>query len=140
MTSGRSTNKISSSDSGMDKYKLATLVNLYMENIVKFQGTPLSIVSNIDPRFTSRVWKEFQIGMTTKLMFSNAFYPRTNGQSLKMIQVVKDLLRSCLLDWQSSCEDYLPLVEFAHNNSYQSTISMTHLKVLYKRPCRSPSC
>ena len=32
------------------------LVELYVEEIVRLHGTPLSIVSDRDPRFTSRFW------------------------------------------------------------------------------------
>ena len=54
--------------------------------------------------------------------------------------MLKDLLRSCVLDWQGSWEDHLPLVEFAYNNSFQSTIGMTPFEALYGRPSRSPAC
>ena len=116
------------------------LVKLYTDNIVKLHGTPISIVSDRDARFTSRIWKEFQNAMGTELKFSTAFHPQTDGQSERTIQVLEDLLRSCVLDWQGSWEDHLPLVEFAYNNSYQSTIGMTPFEALYGRPCRSPSC
>ncbi|RVW45638.1 RNA-directed DNA polymerase-like [Vitis vinifera] len=36
--------------------------------------------------------------------------------------------------------DYLPLAEFAYNNSYQSSVGMTPYEALYGRPCRSPLC
>ena len=116
------------------------LVKLYTDNMVKLHGTPISIVSDRDARFTSRIWKEFQNAMGTELKFSTAFHPQTDGQSERTIQVLEDLLRSCVLDWQGSWEDYLPLVEFAYNNSYQSTIGMAPFEALYGRPCRSPSC
>jgi hypothetical protein len=35
-------------------------------------------------------------------------------------------------------EEFLPLIEFAYNNSYQSTINMTSFEFLYRRPCRTP--
>ncbi|RVW94279.1 Transposon Ty3-G Gag-Pol polyprotein [Vitis vinifera] len=35
---------------------------------------------------------------------------------------------------------YLSLVEFAYDNSYQSSIGMTPYEALYGRPCRSPLC
>jgi len=38
------------------------------------------------------------------------------------------MLRACILDFQGKSEEYLPLVEFSYNNSYQSTIHMAHLK------------
>ena len=115
------------------------LVQLYMDNIVRLHGTPVSIVSDRDARFNAKIWKEFQEAMGTELKFSTAFHPQTDGQSERTIQILEDLLRSCVLDWQGSWEDYLPLVEFAYNNSFQSTIGMAPFEALYGRPCRSPS-
>ena len=74
------------------------LVKLYIDNIVKLHGMPISIVSDRDARFTSRIWKEFQNAMGTELKFSTAFHPQTDGQSERTIQVLEDLLRSCVLD------------------------------------------
>ena len=84
------------------------------------------------------MWKEFQEAMGTELKFSTAFHPQTDGQSERTIQILEDLLRSCVLDWQGSWEDHLPLVEFDYNNSFQSTIGMAPFEALYGRPCRSP--
>jgi len=36
--------------------------------------------------------------------------------------------------------NYIPLVEFAYNNSYQSTIDMPPFEALYGRKCRSLIC
>ena len=57
-------------------------------------------------------------------------------------QIMKDILRSCVLDAGStkSWEDHLHLIEFAYNNSFQSTIGMAPFEALYGRPCRSPVC
>ena len=35
-------------------------------------------------------------------------------------------------------EDHLPMMEFAYNDSYQSSIQMASLEALNGRPCRSP--
>ncbi|XP_057489935.1 uncharacterized protein LOC130775944 [Actinidia eriantha] len=43
-------------------------------------------------------------------------------------------------DFRGSWEDHLPLVKFAYNNSYQSSIEMAPYEALYGRPCRSPMC
>ena len=48
------------------------------------------------------------------------------------------MLRACVLDFQKSWDTYLPLIEFAYNNSYQSTIGMAPYEALYDRKCRSP--
>ncbi|XP_070031854.1 uncharacterized protein [Nicotiana tomentosiformis] len=41
-------------------------------------------------------------------------------------------------DFKGSWDDYLPLVEFAYNNSYHSSIQMAPYEALYGRKCRSP--
>ena len=48
------------------------------------------------------------------------------------------MLRACVLDFQGSWDRRLPLVEFAYNNSFQSSIGMALYEALYGRPCRSP--
>ncbi|RVW61452.1 Transposon Tf2-12 polyprotein [Vitis vinifera] len=50
------------------------------------------------------------------------------------------MLRACVLDFGGNWTDYLPLAEFAYNNSYQSSIGMAPYEALYGRPCRSPLC
>ena len=54
--------------------------------------------------------------------------------------MLEDMLRACVLDHKGSWEEQLPLVEFAYNNSYQTSIQMTPYEALYGRPCRSPLC
>ena len=44
-----------------------------MDEIVRLHGVLLSIVSNRDPRFTSRFWNELQLALGTHLNFSIAF-------------------------------------------------------------------
>ena len=68
------------------------------------------------------------------------FHPQTDGQSERTIQVLEDMLRACVLDLKSSWEKHLPLVEFAYNNTYQTSIQMAPYEALYGRPCRSPIC
>ena len=43
-----------------------------------------------------------------------------------------------MLDMGENWERLLPLVEFAYNNSFQSTIGMAPYEALYGRKCRSP--
>ena len=56
------------------------------------------------------------------------------------IQILEDMLRGCVFDFKGSRERHLPLVEFAYNNSFQSSIGMAPFEVLYGRLCRSPVC
>ena len=101
---------------------------------------PVSIVSNRDPRFTSHYWPKLQEALGTRLNFSTAFHPQTDGQSEKTIQTLKDMLRACVIDFRGIWDRHLPLVEFAYNNSYQASIGMPPYEALYGRKCRTPLC
>nr|GFB98074.1 putative nucleotidyltransferase, ribonuclease H [Tanacetum cinerariifolium] len=61
---------------------------------------PLEILDRVDrdPRFASRFWKGLQKAWGTRLKFSTAFHPQTDGQSKHTIQTLEDILRSCALE------------------------------------------
>ena len=69
--------------------------------------------------------------MGTKLNFSRAFQPQTNGQSKRVIQILEDMLQVCVMQFQGNWDTYLPLMEFAYNNSYRSSIQMAPFEALY---------
>ncbi|KAK5832718.1 hypothetical protein PVK06_016521 [Gossypium arboreum] len=121
-------------------YSLQKLARLYVAEIVQLHGVLMSIISDRDPRFTSRFWKKLQEALGTRLDFSTAFHPQTDGQSERVIQILEDMLRGCIIDFRRSWEDYLPLAEFAYNNSYQASIQMAPYEALYGRRCRTPTC
>ena len=50
------------------------------------------------------------------------------------------MLRACVLDFKGSWASHLPLVEFAYNISYRSSIRATPYEALYGKKCRSPIC
>ena len=114
------------------------LAETYIREIVRLHGIPKSIVSDRDSKFTSTFWKSVHRSLGTQLNFSTAFHPQTDGQSERTIQTLEDMLRACVLDFQGSWSKYLPLVEFAYNNSYQDTIGMAPYEALYGCKCQSP--
>ncbi|KAA3487505.1 DNA/RNA polymerases superfamily protein [Gossypium australe] len=119
-------------------YSLDNLAHLYISEIVRLHGVPLSIISDRDLRFTSRFWKKLQEALGTKLSFSTAFHPQIDGQSERVIQVLEDMLRCCILEFQGIWEKYIPLVEFAYNSSFQSSLKMAPYEALYGLKCRTP--
>ena len=121
-------------------YSLDKLAELYIKEIVRLHGIPVSIISDRDPRFTSRFWGKLQEALGTRLNLSIAFHPQTDGQSERVIQILEDMLRSCAIDYEGSWDRHIPLVEFVYNNSFQSSIGMTPYEALYGRKCRTPLC
>jgi len=122
------------------RISMRKLAQIYIDEIVRLHGVPSNIVSDRDPRFTSRFWQTLQEALRTKLRLSSAYHPRTDGQSERTIQSLKDLLRTCVLDYLGSWDEILPLVEFTYNNSYQASIGMAPFEAFYGRKCRTPLC
>ena len=122
------------------KQSVESLVHLYIESIVRLHGVLKSIISDRDPRFTSRLWQGLQNAFGSQLKLSSAYHLQTNGQLERMIHTLEDMLRICILEWKGDWERQLSLVEFAYNNSFHASIGMAPYEALYGRPCRSPLC
>jgi hypothetical protein len=56
--------------------------------------------------------------MDTRLNFSSAYHPQTDGQTERVNQILEDMLRACALKDSKSLDKCLPYVEFSYNNSY----------------------
>ncbi|KAA0036007.1 pol protein [Cucumis melo var. makuwa] len=125
---------------GKSTYTASKWGQLYMTEIVRLHGVPVSIISDRDARFTSKFWKGLQLGLGTRLDFSTAFHPQTDGQTERLNQILEDMLRACVLEFSGSWDSHLHLMEFAYNNSYQATIGMAPFEALYGKCCRSPVC
>ena len=50
------------------------------------------------------------------------------------------MLRAYVIEFIDSWDDHLPLIEFANNNSYHSSIDIAPYEALYGRRCRTPMC
>ena len=103
-------------------YSVEDYAKLYLTEIVRLHGVPLSIISDRGPQFTSIFWKLFQKGLGTQVNLSASFHPQTDGQTKRTIQTLEDMLRACVIDFKGSWDDHLPLIEFAYNNGYHSSI------------------
>nr|GFC37528.1 putative nucleotidyltransferase, ribonuclease H [Tanacetum cinerariifolium] len=112
-------------------YSVSRLAEIFQQEIVRLHGTPSTIVSDRDPRFASHFWKGLQKAWGTRLKFSIAFHPQTDGQSERTIQTLEDMLRSCALEWTGNWDDYICLVEFAYNNSWHASIKCAPFEMLY---------
>jgi transposase InsO family protein len=78
-------------------YKVSQLTELYMARIVSQHGVPKKVILDRGSQFTSRFWKSFHENRDTKLNFSLAYHPQTDGQTERTNQVLVDMLRACAL-------------------------------------------
>jgi hypothetical protein len=78
-------------------YSGAKLAELYISKIVCMHGIPNKIVSSRGTQFTSQFWQKLHESMDTKLNFSSAYHPQTDGETERTNQIIEDMLRACAL-------------------------------------------
>ncbi|WVZ96147.1 LOW QUALITY PROTEIN: hypothetical protein U9M48_041819 [Paspalum notatum var. saurae] len=71
----------------------------------------------------------------TKLNFSSAYHPQTDGKTGRTNQILEDMLRAFALQYGTSWDNSLLYAKFSYNNSYQSSIKMSLFQALR---CRTP--
>ncbi|WVZ92845.1 hypothetical protein U9M48_038883 [Paspalum notatum var. saurae] len=58
--------------------------------------------------------------LDSKLRFSTAYHPQTDGQTERTNQILEDMLRACAIQYGTGWDKSLPYAEFSYNNSYQA--------------------
>jgi transposase InsO family protein len=111
---------------------------IYLDQIVHLHGIPKMIISDRGAQFISRFWEQLQNALGTKLIRSSAYHPQTDGQTERVNQILEDMLRACVLQYDKHWDKCLPLAEFSYNNNYQASLKMAPFEALYGRRCRTP--
>jgi transposase InsO family protein len=73
---------------------------------------PKKIVSDRGSQFTSRFWKKLHESLDTKLNFSSAYHPQTDGQIERTNQVLEDMLRVVLSSMVAVGRRAYPMLSF----------------------------
>ncbi|GJP31114.1 hypothetical protein CLOM_g9499, partial [Closterium sp. NIES-68] len=94
---------------------------------------PNHLISDRDPKFTSKFWKELMSLLGTKLAMSSAYHPQTDGQTERLNQIVEQLLRAACKDEISKWDLHLPVLEFAYNNATHAATGQTPFFLCYGR-------
>ncbi|CAI7878064.1 unnamed protein product [Closterium sp. NIES-53] len=89
---------------------------LFISTVVRLHGLPSTIISDRDPKFTSKFWQETWAQYGTRLQFSSSYHPQTNGQAERTNQTMEQLIRTNCPDI-TKWEDSLPMLEFAYDNA-----------------------
>ncbi|KAE8999235.1 hypothetical protein PR002_g18514 [Phytophthora rubi] len=107
---------------------------LFLDLVSRHHGLPESIVSDRDPRFTSAFWTRLFALLGTRLLMSTVAHPETDGHTERVNRVLEDVLRSYATSF-ASWSSFLPMAEFALNNS---THASTGLKPFFVNNARHP--
>ncbi|MBW0477502.1 hypothetical protein O181_017217 [Austropuccinia psidii MF-1] len=107
---------------------------VFWNNIISTCGVPKIIISDSDPKFTSEFRTNLYDILGTKIAFSTAYHPQTDGLAKIMIQTMEDILRRfCAYgmeykDHEGYTHDWLtllPAVQLAYSTSQHSTTGKT---------------
>ncbi|MCO5548142.1 hypothetical protein L7F22_001600 [Adiantum nelumboides] len=112
------------------KIKSEHMIKLFMHNIFKYHGMPQSIVSDKYPRMTSLFWKALFENMGSTLKFSSSFHSQTNGQSEEANSTVLVLLKCYMSEHKATWEHYLPLLEYAYNNTVHTSTGKAPFEIV----------
>ncbi|KAA3466385.1 Gag protease polyprotein [Gossypium australe] len=82
-------------------WSLPKLAEVFIREIVILYIVPMVIISDRDPRCTSRFWRQLHEYLGTKLNFSTTFHPQTDGQSERVIQILGDILRAYVINFEA---------------------------------------
>ena len=111
---------------------------LFVQNIYRMHGMPLSIVSDRDPKFTSDFWTTFFERLGTKLRMSTVDHPQSDGQAERANGVIIQLLRTHCYENQKSWASRLPTLEFAYNNAPNASTKQSPFQTVYGQNPRAP--
>ncbi|MBW0520670.1 hypothetical protein O181_060385 [Austropuccinia psidii MF-1] len=107
---------------------------LIWNRVVSWTGIFTNIISDRDPKFTSELWTNLNQLFGTKLSFSTAYHPQTDGLAERMSQTFKVMVRRfCAYGLEfKDCDGFphdwftlLPALELAYKTSIHASTNQT---------------
>lgn len=112
-------------------YTAKDVAQLFLDNIYKLHGLPVSIVSDRDAVFTSTFWQELFKLQGCQLHLSTSYHPQTDGQTEIVNKCLENYLRCMCGDCPKHWAKWLSLAEWWYNTSYHSSIKTTPFYAVY---------
>lgn len=101
------------------------LADRFVEKIYCLHGAPDNIVSDRGSQFVSEFWKHLSERLSIALKRSSSFHPESDGQTERINAMVEQYLRAFMNFHQNDWPDWLPLAEFALNNTTSETTGIS---------------
>lgn len=105
--------------------KADDVVKSFFENIFRLHGLPDSIVSDRDPRFTSRFWSQLMELCEVQLKMSTNKHSQTGGSTEIMKRMVANFLRCYVIPHHRDWDNLLTAAEYAYYSSHIDSLGMS---------------
>lgn len=112
---------------------------LFVKHLLKLWGIPKNIVSDRDPRFTGKFWKELLKLLGTDLAFSTCFHPQTDGQRERVKGLLELYLRHYVSANQSDWAKFLDTAQFAYNIQRSEATGKSPFELATRRQPLTPN-
>ncbi|MBW0587405.1 hypothetical protein O181_127120 [Austropuccinia psidii MF-1] len=109
------------------------LAHLFIKNIFSKNGLPTSIVSDRGPLFVFSFWTNLCQKLKISRDLLTAYHPETDVQTERVNQIPEQYLQMCVSYHQDYWNTWLPLAEFACNNSDHSSTKQSSIFTVYGR-------
>jgi hypothetical protein len=80
-------------------------------------GVPKTIISDRGSQFVDHFWEQLHASLGTHLIHSLAYHLQMDGQIEQVNQILEDMLKAYVREYQGSWDKNLPWAEFSYNNS-----------------------
>ncbi|MBW0548725.1 hypothetical protein O181_088440 [Austropuccinia psidii MF-1] len=117
----------------MDSITSLDFAHLFIKNIFSKHGLLLSIVSDRGSVFLSSFGSNLCQQLKISRDFSTAYHPETYGQTERVNQILEQYLWMYVSYHQDDWNTWLPLAEFAYNNSDHSSTKQSPFFTVYGR-------
>lgn len=101
------------------------LMDAFLHRVYSLHGCPETIVSDRGSQFVSAFWRALSARLGITLRPSSAYHPQTNGQTERINAELEKYLRSYISWAQDDWADWLPVAEFAGNNTISETTGVS---------------
>ncbi|MBW0538549.1 hypothetical protein O181_078264 [Austropuccinia psidii MF-1] len=109
------------------------LVHLFINDIFPKHGLPSRIVSDRGTLFVSSFWTNLCQQLKISRDLSTAYHPETERKTERVNKILEQYLQMDVSYLQDDWKTWLPLAEFAYNNSDQSSTKQSPFFTVYGR-------
>ena len=112
--------------------------DIFIRRVVSEHGIPDVVISDRGPQFTATLWRVLLRTLGSSAALAATHHPQTDGQTERVIQTLRTILRNYAEVLKEDATRMLPLFQFALNNAPTSTTRYSPFQILYGRNPRGP--